>query len=177
MNAQTKRLVKNGAMALVAGSAIVLSVIWMLNAGNRGGERGQVWFYDLSEKRLYAGSRNTLPPDRGIGGPAGDGVRAVVVGFTIGEKDRNKLRVAYLETYTPGLKGILESILAARTGGKTYDGQLISRTDAFFQRNDLVKRETDNDWQPSGSEQGKIIMNAWRSWRGPNGESPVVCVP
>jgi len=64
-------------LLIVLGMGFVVSRI---NGFRKEGEEGaRIWFYDQSEKRLYEVPRDTIPPDKGIGGPAGDGVRAARV--------------------------------------------------------------------------------------------------
>lgn len=142
------------------------------------GEQGATaWFYDQSEKRLYEVPRDTIPPHKGIGGPSGDGVRAVVVVFRAEQSDARKRRIAYLETYTPELKGLLEKVQAARAAGQAFKAHLPPRDSAYFQTNSLVKGPEESEWHASSSPEGRRAMTKWRSWRGPDGQPPVVCLP
>jgi hypothetical protein len=142
------------------------------------GEEGSTtWFCDQSEKRLYEVPRDTIPPHKGIGGPSGDGVRAVVVAFRAEQNDPRKRRIAYLETCTPELKDLLEKVQAARASGQPFKGRMPFRDSDFFQANSLVKGLEETEWHASSSPEGRRTMTAWRSWSGPDGQMPIVCVP
>ncbi len=82
---------------------------------------------------------STVPPDKGIGGSSGDGVRAVVVAFRAEQSDPHKWRIAYLETFTPELKDLLEKVQAARAAGRAFKGRIPARDSDYFQTNSLVK--------------------------------------
>ncbi len=164
--------------------AIVLVVVAVVFVARRvssfrqsGEQNARVWFYDQSEKRLYEVPRETVPPDKGIGGPSGDGVRAVVVAYRSEQKDPAKRRIAYLETCTPDLKALLEKVEAAHAKGQAFTGHVPGRSSAYFQTNSLVKSVDETDWHTSNSSEGRRVMTEWRSWRGPDGQPPVVCVP
>jgi hypothetical protein len=165
-------------------AAVALTVVALAMVGQRvnrlrktGEEGAAVWFYDLSEKRLYMVPRETVPPDAGIGGPKGDGVRAVVVAFRGEQGDPGKRRIAYLETCTPALKGLRERVRQARATGKAIAGGIPPRDSDYVQTNSLVKEPDEAEWHSSGSAEGRRIMTEWRSWRAPDGQPPVVCTP
>lgn len=143
----------------------------------RGGERASVWFYDESQKRLYAAPDDTIPPHEGCGGKPDDGVRAVVVAFRGEERDSRKRRIAYLEIYTAELKALLEQARAARASGRVLGGQMPTRDSDYFQSHTLVRRVEESDWHAVNSAEGLRITSEWRAWRGPEGQAPVVCVP
>jgi len=136
---------------------------------------GRVWFYDESEKKLYTMPVATMPPDKGIGGPAGDGERAIVVSFGKNQHDRSQWRIAYLEKYTPDLKKTLDELILARAAHRIFDGSVPSRQSKYFQTNTLVKRVEDHDWYTADSDEGKKILKEWRAWHGPDGSGPAVC--
>jgi hypothetical protein len=163
-----------GALA-VAGVAFVSERVGGFRKS--GEEGGTTWFYDQSEKRLYKVPRDTIPPDKGIGGPSGDGVRAVVVAFRAEQDDPRKWRIAYLETCTPELKDLLAKVQAARANGQASVGGIPARDSDYFQTNSLVKGLDETEWHAISSPEGRRAMTAWRSWRGPDGQPPVVCVP
>jgi hypothetical protein len=142
------------------------------------GEEGlRVWFYDQSEKQFYAVPRDTIPPHEGIGGEAGDGVRAIVVVCRAEQSDASKRRIAYLETYTPELKRVLEDIRAARAAGAAQHAPLPTHDGEFLQENTLVRRPGEAEWHAAGSAAGQAIMAGWRNEACPDGQAPVVCVP
>jgi hypothetical protein len=177
LNPQVKSLLK--LTAAVAFAALAAGfVLDRVNALRKVGEEGTcVWFYDQSEKRLYAVAADTLPPLKGTGGKSGDAVRAVVVTFPGGRGKAAERRIAYLETYTPELKDLLERIHAARGAGVRYEGSVPSRDSEFFQTNSLVKGPDEEVWHPADSAEAQAIVSEWRSWRSPEGSAPVVCVP
>ena len=72
------------ALAIVAVAFVSKQVGGLRKTGEEG---ATTWFYDQSENRLYEVPRDTIPPHKGIGGPSGDGVRAVVVAFRAEQND------------------------------------------------------------------------------------------
>jgi hypothetical protein len=176
VNPEAKTLLK----AVTAAAALGVAG-WIVVTGFRGmlqhGDKTQVWFYDESEKKLYAMPLGTIPPDEGIGGPSGDGMRAIVVGFAGYKHDPSKRKIAYLQTYTPELKQILDKVMAARLAGRLFTEPVPSRQSGYFQDRTLVKRPGDSEWQPANTAEGLKITSEWRLWRGPDGSQPVVCVP
>jgi len=177
MSAQARTFLR---FAVAVALAVVAVGFVSKRAGGfrKSGEEGATtWFYDQSEKRLYEVPRNTIPPHRGIGGPNGDGVRAVVVAFRAEQDDPRKRRIAYLETYTPELKDLLERVQAARASGQAFKGRTPARDSEYFQTNALVKGPEESEWHASGSPEGRRALTGWRSWRGPDGQPPVVCAP
>lgn len=168
------KLMVLGILAVIA----VAFVITRVGGYRKTGEEGaSVWFYDQSEKRLYKVSKNTVPPDKGIGGLSGDGVRAVVVAFREEQNNATKRRIAYLETYTPALKSILEKVAAARASGEVFKGNIPSHDSDYFQTNCLVKTVEETQWHIASSPEGRKTVAQWHSWTGPDGKTPVVCVP
>jgi hypothetical protein len=177
LKTQLKPWLKMALAVVLAGAAVGL-VIQRVGAFARSGEEGaRVWFYDQSERRLYAVPSDTLPPHEGIGGKSGDGVRAIAVAFGSQPGDPAKLRIAYLETYAPALKEALERIHEARIARKKYAGPLVSPESDFYQTNTLVKLPEDPGWSSLASPAGLAVTTRWRSWRGPGGEAPIICVP
>jgi len=167
MSGQARSVLKfSGAVVLAA------AAIWFAGAGcGRRGESGaRVWFYDQQKKQLYAAARDTIPPD-------GHGVRAIVVAFRGEEKDSAKRRVAYLETYGQPLKDALEKAKAARGSGKAAKEAPPSRESELFRTNNLVRRVEEAEWHVAGSAEGRQVVSEWRTWRGPDGREPVVCMP
>jgi hypothetical protein len=169
--------VKFGAAVVLALVAVAFVSKQVGGCRKTGEEGATTWFYDQSEKRLYEVPRDTLPPHRGIGGPSGDGVRAVVVAFRAEQSDPRKRRIAYLESYTPELKDMLERVHAARASGQAFKGRIPARDSEYIQTNSLVKGPAESVWHASNSPEGRWTMTEWRSWRGPDSQPPVVCVP
>jgi hypothetical protein len=168
---------KAAAACVLAVTAVVVSVSRMRRGLAVGEERLQVWFYDQSEHKLYAASREAIPPHRGIGGGAGDGVRAVVVACRGEQDDPHKRRIAYLETYTPELKKLLEDIRDARAHGRKYEGPVPDRESEFFQKNTLVRLPDEATWHDMTTNEGQQIVTQWQSWSCPDGNSRIVCSP
>ena len=166
------------AVAVILAGVGVVFIARQLHGAWRSGEAGaKVWFYDQGEKRLYETPRDTVPPDKGVGGPSGDGVRAVVVAFPDEQLDARKRRIAYLVTYSPPLKQLLDRALAARASGRSFNERIPPRDSSYFRTNMLVRRVGEPEWHPAGSAEGHAIMSEWRSWRGSNGQPPIVCLP
>ncbi len=170
-----KPILKGIIFASVIGIGCWLVVSNSRNGWGKSDKGGRVWFYDESEKKLYLTPDTIIPPDKGIGGPAGDGEKAVVVTFGKNWHDRSKWRIAYLQKYTPDLKKTLEKVMIARAARRVFEGTIPSPLGAYFQTNTLVKRVDDPDWYPANSDEGRKILTEWRSWLGTDGSSPVVC--
>ena len=177
VNSQLKALLQVVALVLVAIGALVLAISRAGALWPTGEQRAGVWFYDLSEKQLYPAPINTIPPHQGIGGKRGDGVRAMVVAFGAGAKKSGERRIAYLETFRPELKDLLDRMQAARAAAKPFAGTPPARDSDLYQTNTLVRRLDDADWHPLDSPEAAKITAEWRAWRGAGGEKPVICVP
>ncbi len=167
---------------ILTASAFAVLAVFYLSTRSRGlwrnGEQGtRVWFYDQSEKQLYAVPADTIPPHRGMGGAANDGVRAVVVCPRTLAKDPRQRKIAYLETYTADLKNLLEQVRAARAAGRRFDGPMPSRDSDSFQEQTLVKRLEDKDWYPANTTEGQLLTGEWRSWLDDSGQPLVPSAP
>jgi hypothetical protein len=167
-------------LKITAAAAIVGIIGWVLvsefrSLSRHDDSKTRVWFYDESEKALYPMPVNTVPPDKGIGGPSGDGMRAIVVGFTGYRHDRSQRKIAYLQKYSAELKQALDEVITARAAGRIFAGPVPSRQSEYFQSNTLVKRPDDSEWHPANTKEGQRIMNEWRSWQGADGSRPVIC--
>ena len=177
MTSRIKTIIKMtlGSGLVVAAMAIGISQIRRFSET---GEEGlQVWFYDQSEQRLYAVPRETIPPHKGDGGQKNDGVRAVVVAGPNECQDPDKRRIAYLETFTPELKELMEGIAAARVAGRPYGKPIPGGESGFYEKNTLVRRVDDPTWHDMTSVEGRKIVVEWRSTRCSDGSSPVICSP
>jgi len=166
---------KPAGTALLLGTAAWLLAAQWYRAPAHDGSR--VWFYDESEKRLYPMPVDTVPPDAGVGGARGDGDRAVVVAFDGRGSDPAKRRLAYLLRYTPELKQSLEAVAAAHAARRVPANPPPDRNSDYFRQNTLVRLPDDSEWHPAGTPEARLAMDAWRSWRGPGGEPPMVCTP
>ena len=151
---------------LVAAVALIVT-----NLLTRTGDAdGKVYFYDLSQQKLFAAPRSSVPPIRGIDNDEQDGVRAIVISENANPADRKHRRIAYLEKYTPQLKAQFEAIQKNGAGATTS----LRREDV--PASTLVRRLTDRDWYPMNSAEGEKIVAEWNV-PGPDGTYPVVCVP
>lgn len=126
----------------------------------------KTFFYDLSEKKLFATSREALPPIRGLNNAEEDAVRAVVISRGLPE-DKSNRSIAYLEKYAPELKQNLAEVRA----GKAEPLPSAVRNGLRF-----VKRIEDSEWHRVNTPQGQAILNGWNV-AGPDGKFPAVCVP
>ena len=177
MTGDTKAVLKLGLtlLCVVAGAGLLFARL--RNATRVGEEGARIWFYDESEQKLYAVARDTIPPHSGIGGVKGDGVRAVVTAPK-GEGNTESLRrIAYLETYTPQLKRLLEEVRTARAQHRPLPFKVPSRDSDYFGTNTLVRRLNEPDWHAASSAEGQRIMNEWRAWKSANGGTLVLCLP
>ena len=127
----------------------------------------QSYYYDLSERKLFAASREALPPIRGLNDAEEDGVRAVVIRAAGKADDPANRSIAYLEKYGPELRQNLEQVRAGKAE------PLPSRIRNAFR---FVKRVEDEQWQAANSPAGQQILNGWNI-AGPDGKYPVVCSP
>jgi hypothetical protein len=126
----------------------------------------KTFFYDLSEKKLFAASREALPPIRGLNDAEEDAVRAVVISRG-NPHDESGRTIAYLEKYAPELKQSLAEVRA----GKAEPLASAVRNGYRF-----VKRVEDGEWHRVNTPQGQAILNGWNV-AGPDGKFPAVCVP
>ncbi len=152
-----------------AASAAVLFTVagyFFLDSWRQGQRGQQAFFYDLSKGELFVADARLIPPIRGIDGAEEDGVKAVVVAPK--PEDKKGRRIAYLERYSPELKKDMEDARARNSA------PMIGKSAAQAFR--FVKREKDKDWVPMASPEGQQIVNEWTA-PGPDGLSPVVCVP
>src|SRR3989442_1578081 len=127
----------------------------------------KTFFYDLSEKKLFAASRESLPPIRGLNGSEEDAVRAVVISTNGNSKGKAGRKIAYLEKYAPELKQHLEKVRE----GKAEPLPRGARDSYRF-----VKRLEDAEWHKVNSPEGEKILAEWNV-PGADGKFPVVCVP
>jgi hypothetical protein len=133
---------------------------------------GRAYFYDLSAKQLFVAPHSSVPPIRGVAGEEEDGVRAVVYTWDGNCDDPANRQIAYLEMYTPELKRQVEQ---RKAGTAPVEGSgSIRRGEAHGLI--LVKRPHEADWHPMTSPAAEQILQ-FISTPGPDGRSPVVCVP
>jgi len=154
---------------------LVLAVVLLSGAGfmfarffrQDDGVSEKTYFYDLSEKKLFATSRETLPPTRGLNGVEEDAVRAVVVAANGNPKDKAGRKIAYLEKYALEYK---QQLAKVRSG--EADPLPRNARNGFI----FVKRVDDAEWHAMSSPEGEKILTEWNV-AGPDGKYPAVCVP
>lgn len=177
MSPRTVRILKLASAGVLVVATLVFAIARFRVVGQTGEEGAQIYFYDESAQRLYAVPRDTLPPDRGIGGPGDDGVRAIVVAPRATPNDKDSQRIAYLEKYTPELRRVLAEIQAARAAGRAPTIPIPPAEGDFFQRNTLVRQVDDPTWYNMLAPEAERIVAEWRTWRSADGAALVVCVP
>jgi hypothetical protein len=133
----------------------------------------KVYFYDLTQQKLFGAPRASVPPIAGLNGQADGAVRAIVVTATGNPREKKQLTIAYLEKYTPEMKALFESLRQAEAAGKSTAGMI---PHGIVPRSTLVRRLTDTKWHPMTSAEGERIVSGWNV-PDASGRYPVVCVP
>ncbi len=151
------------AVALLGGAIVML--VRFLRQGD--GIAEETFYYDLSEKKLFAGPREALPPIRGINNAEEDGVRAVVIALNDNLKDKANRKIVYLEKYTPEFKLQLEQVRAGQVEALPRNARNAAR---------LVRLVDGVEWHSVSSPEGEKIETEWNV-PGPDGKFPAVCVP
>ncbi|MBI2928114.1 MAG: hypothetical protein HYY24_20780 [Verrucomicrobia bacterium] len=150
---------------VILGVAGVL--LWRF-ASDESGVSEKAFFYDVSEKKLFAGPRTAVPPIKGINDNTEDAVRAVVISTNGQPEDKSSRTIAYLEQYSPELKRQMEE--AQRTGGSPMMGRGLAQSHRF------VRRVGDAQWFSLATPEGEKVVTEW-AVPGANGITPVVCAP
>lgn len=162
-------MAKRSSIQLLA-SALMLGVagyfVWSYLQENRD-PTPQIYFYDLSDRKLFTGSQDAVPPIPGLDGEGEDGVRAIVFSPT-GDCEGDR-QIAYLEKYSPQLKGEFEA-------AKANPGQDLPRMSrSAAQGHTFVRRVDETTWHPVNTEEGGRIMGEWRTLHAD--KQPIICVP
>jgi len=156
-------------------SKLVLAMVLLAGAGfmsfrffrQDDGIAENTFFYDLSERKLFAAPREALPPIRGLNDAEEDAVRAVVIAPNGNPKDTDARKIAYLEKYAPEFKRQLEQV---------RNGQADPLPRGARNSHRFVKRVEDTEWRALDSAEGQMILTEWNV-AGSDGKYPVVCVP
>jgi len=86
-------------------------------------------------------------------------------------------RIAYLETYTPELKRLLEDVRVARTQGRAPEKPIPSGDSGYFDENTLVRRLEEDTWHDMTTLEARRIVTEWRQTRASDGSPLIVCTP
>lgn len=170
---QAKSVLVNAGVAVLIALALIFLVAKVRHFRDDNETGARVWFYDQKAGRLYPAPRDLVPPD-------GDGearVRATVIGFQGMGNDVSRLKIAYLEKYSPDFKALLERAEAAHAAKRPFEEKIPSQNSPYFQDNTLIKRPGEDSWHTAGTAEARELMAGWRKWRGPDGQMPVVSVP
>lgn len=151
------------AVVLLGGATAML--VRFLRQGD--GLAEETFYYDLSEKKLFAGPREALAPIRGLNDAEEDGVRAVVIALSDDPNDKVNRKIVYLEKYAPEFKQQLERVRAGLAEPLPRNARNSSR---------FVRLVEGVEWHAANSPEGEMIETAWNV-PGPDGKFPVVCVP
>ena len=127
----------------------------------------QVYFYDLSEKKLFAAPQDAVPPIVGTDGKTVDAVRAVVYSPS-GDCEKDQ-KIAYLEKYAPELKAQFE------VAKKNPDADIPRMSRAAAQHYTFVSRANETNWHAMNTEEAGRIIGEWRLANP--GTDPVICIP
>lgn len=160
---------RSNVFKLVLAVALLGAATFMLVRFLRQGDglAEETFYYDLSEKKLFAGPREALPPIRGLNNDEEDGVRAVVIALNDDPKDKANRKIVYLEKYAPEFKQQLEKVRAGQAAPLPRNARNASR---------FVRRVEEVEWHPVISPEGEKIETEWNV-PGPDGKFPAVCVP
>lgn len=141
--------------------------VWWYSRGADPSKPGR-FFYDLSEKKLYAVSRDAFAPEAGLAGESGDGVEAVIVYCPQCGADAR--RIAYLRTHTPEFK---QRDAEARKTGRPID----DLTREYIEANTLVRDVDGATWFKTSSKEGSKVVRGWRRNCPTHGEPEVPLRP
>jgi hypothetical protein len=114
-------------------------------------KNAKVWFYDERANRLFAASAHLIPPD----GSDGWRVRATVIRFVGMPNDKDHVRVAYLEKYTPELKALLERAEAAHAFRRPFTENIPPPSSPYFRDHTLLKRPVEASWHALSTEEAR----------------------
>lgn len=130
------------------------------------------YYYDMSERKLFAAPRRLVPPIRGLNDATEDGFRAVVFSAAGKPKDKTSHKIAYLEMFSPELKQQIEAIQKAEAADPAAPLPPKDKTDRVTARaHRFVRRVADSQWHPLDSPEAEKILVEWQTTEA------VVCVP
>lgn len=161
---------KNAWIKLVAALVMLgVAVFFLVRFYTQGtGVSENAFFYDLSERKLFTGPRDAVPPIKGLNDAQEDAVRAVVISTNGNPADAASRKIAYLEMYSAELKQ--QMVQAQATGNSPALGRSAAQAHRF------VRRVTDSRWYPLNSDEAEKIVSEWLH-AGPGGGPAVICTP
>lgn len=114
---------------IVVALVVVGTIGWfILGEGSDDGPK-KLWFYDLNTGELFAGNVAELPP---IAAPSGDfmGGPAGVLASVIKIEGSSEKKVAFLQTYSPQAKQMIEASRKGQDkgGAPANDGEIMAGT-------------------------------------------------
>lgn len=112
----------------------------------------RIYFYDVSEKKLYPVPRDSFAPEKGVGGDSGDGVEAIVV--CCPQCEASGQRIAFLRTHTPEFKQKDED-------GRRSGLGIPDITREYTSANTLVRLADGGEWFKTNTKDGgRIVASA-----------------
>jgi hypothetical protein len=157
---------KTIAAGILAACAVAIMIYSALNTGKR--PKGNIWFYDLKTRQLFAASDSSVPPIDTKSGPE-MGVRAYVYTCSGGSNPNDKF-IAFIEKFTPEVKKGVEEDLK-HGGGQMTIGLALERRPGGV----LISQPDAGNWFPKFSDEGRQIMEMGKKKGGcPN---PTLCLP
>jgi hypothetical protein len=130
-----------------------------------------VYFYDLSEGRLFVAPPSSVPPIEGLNKGQHDAVRAVVIATNGDCADKKARGIAFLEKYSPQLKQQIEAVQKAGPAAGSLKLE-IGRGEAGDHI--FVRRLSEDKWYTRASPEGQKIMI---EWQGEGPKMPALCIP
>lgn len=173
MTQQAKSILTTGSLAVLAAAAIAFLIVRVMDYRGGPEAREKVWFYDQNTGHLYAAPRTLIPPD----GDNESRVRAMVIGFQGLGNSIGKIKIAYLEKYSPEFKALLQRAALAHAAKLPFWEKIPAESSAYYQTNAFVKRLDETSWHAAGTPEARQIVSEWHSLRGPHGEMPIISVP
>jgi hypothetical protein len=153
---------------LLGVSIVVLGAAFALWPRASAAPGARIYFYDLSEKKLYPVPRDSFAPEKGIGGESGDGVEAIVVRCP--QCGAAGQRIAFLRTHTPEFKQRDEE-------GRRSGLGIPDITREYTSANTLVRPVDGTEWQKTSAKEGSKIVAGTKRRCATHGQWEEVCMP
>jgi hypothetical protein len=140
---------KKSQAVMLAVAIITLGAAFALWPRASAAPGARIYFYDLSEKKLYPVARDSFAPEKGVGGDAGDGVEAIVVACP--QCGPSGQRIAFLRSHTPEFKQKDEE-------GRRSGLGIPDITREYSTANTLVRPVDGSEWFKTSSKEGSRIV-------------------